>query len=89
MMNGIRLSKNFQKQYKLLVRVKHSLKLKIEQRVDLFVENRNNPLLQDHALVGSMKGLRSFSISGDIRIIYKDESEISIFEEIGTHNQVY
>ena len=43
----------------------------------------------DHKLIGSLEGFRSFSITGDIRVVYrKDGAEIELYD-IGTHNQVY
>ncbi len=73
-------------------RVKHNSKLKqaVIKRICLFKENRSNPILKDHQLIGNRRGFRSFSITGDIRIIYYLKSEnLAIFVDIGSHNQVY
>ena len=45
--------------------------------------------IDDHVLAGSMKGLRSFSIASDIRVVYRETDECYEFLDIGTHNQVY
>ena len=56
----------------------------------LFLDNPTYPLLNDHALKGDQSGRRSFSITGDIRVIYRkmDESTVLLLD-IGSHNQVY
>lgn len=47
-------------------------------------------MLRDHKLVGTLKGLRAFFITGDVRVIYIEENDDSItLIDIGTHNQVY
>lgn len=46
-------------------------------------------LLNDHALHGDLEGYRSFSVTGDIRVVYKIEGETIKLFDIGRHNQVY
>lgn len=46
-------------------------------------------LLNDHSLKGSKDGHRSFSITGDVRVIYRETESAYIFKDVGTHNQVY
>ncbi|MDO8609629.1 MAG: type II toxin-antitoxin system mRNA interferase toxin, RelE/StbE family [bacterium] len=48
-----------------------------------------NPLLKDHKLIGSLNGLRAFSITGDVRVVYRIEGDILELYDIGSHNQVY
>lgn len=62
---------------------------KFFERTRIFAENPDNPILKDHALIGSKKGYRSFSITGDIRVVYQITRNIAYFIDIGTHNQVY
>ncbi|OIP87456.1 hypothetical protein AUK05_01215 [Candidatus Shapirobacteria bacterium CG2_30_35_20] len=66
------------------------LKFQLEKRIELFKLDRNNSLLKDHDLVGREQGQRSFSITGDIRVIYFFETDdIVWFVDVGSHNQVY
>ncbi|MFQ5632984.1 MAG: type II toxin-antitoxin system YafQ family toxin [bacterium] len=46
--------------------------------------------MRTHKLSGKLKGLWSFSIEYDLRIVFyfADESK-AIFVDIGTHNEVY
>lgn len=63
---------------------------KTEDRIKLFKENPHNPILKDHNLLGKRSKLRSFSITGDIRIIYQPiNKNLVLFLDIGSHNQVY
>lgn len=72
-------------------RFKHTAQMqkKFDNRVKLFSENYQNPQLKDYQLTGKLQGFRSFSITGDIRVIYYINDETVYFVDIGTHNQVY
>ena len=62
---------------------------KFVERLKIFTENPHYPLLHDHALIGKLNKYRSFSITGDIRVIYYIHDGTAYFIDIGTHNQVY
>jgi addiction module RelE/StbE family toxin len=80
----------FLKHYKKRIANNLSLKKRFKERVELFTENKNNPVLRNHALSGDLEGFYAFSITGDIRVVYKFEIEtVVLFYDIGTHNQVY
>lgn len=81
---------SFKKSYKK--RFFHNKKLIniISLRIQQFNINPNDIQLRTHILSGAKKGLCSFSVTGDIRIIfYYDQNDNAIFIDIGTHNQVY
>ena len=65
------------------------IRKQVGDRIRLFQANPKNPLLHDHALKGKLHHFRSFSITGDWRIIYYVEQGTAYFIDIGTHNQVY
>jgi len=65
------------------------LRKKFQERLTLFSLNSANPMLRDHPLKGSRSNFRSFSISGNIRVVYIIVDDIAYFIDIGTHNQVY
>lgn len=80
----------FKKHFKKRVPKESALEKRYIQRVEMFVINRSNPVLKDHKLTGKLKDFRSFSIKGDFRVVYKQESEdVVTFTDIGTHPQVY
>lgn len=86
----IKFHPRFKKSYKRRIAPNKKLALQTEERIILFKSNRKGPVLKDHGLSGAKKGLRAFSITGDIRIVYIPLSdEEVVFIDIGTHNQVY
>lgn len=86
----IKLHRLFEKSYRNRIQPNEKLVLQTDQRIDLFKINSQNSVLKDHALTGAKKDLRSFSVTGDIRIVYLPVSEAEVvFMDIGSHNQVY
>lgn len=86
----IQLHPKFKTFYKKRIAFSSKLVSKADERIKLFKENPQNPILKDHALTGKRKDLRSFSITGDIRIVYQPIGKDNVlFLDIGTHNQVY
>ena len=80
-------SKRFKKQFKKL---RSGGKKKFEERVNIFIENTSVSLLNDHALHGKLSHYRSFSITGDIRVLYKQvEKNVVMFIDIDTHSNFY
>lgn len=82
--------KKFQKNY--LKRIKNNKKLDFlfHKRVEQFILNPEYCQLNNHKLTGKLQKSCSFSINGDIRIIYQwIDSETVLFLDIGSHNQVY
>ena len=70
-------------------RPRHIRELVLE-RLDLFQMDRRHPLLDDHPLGGKLAGLRSFSITGDIRVQYEPFPDGSArLIDIGTHSELY
>lgn len=88
-MKEIRFTKTFEKSFKKRISPNLNLSKNFYKRLQLFQENRKNPLLRDHALLGAALGKRAFSINGDVRVVYGEDEEFIIFYDIGTHNQVY
>lgn len=65
------------------------IRSRFDDRIKMFIENPGNPILKNHSLKGSKSGLKSFSITGDIRVLYFLKKNIIYFVDIGSHNQVY
>lgn len=80
---------HFKRNYKKRIFHDNNLRKKTDERLRLFQQNPSSPLLGDHSLTGDMKGFRSFSITGDIRIVYYLKDDTVWLYDIGTHNQVY
>jgi addiction module RelE/StbE family toxin len=82
--------KKFQKHYLKRIKFNTNLDNIFHEKVRLFSSDPNCKILNNHYLTGRMKKLYSFSITGDIRVIYQwVDSETVLFLDIGSHNQVY
>lgn len=81
--------RRFLKHFKLRIISHPSVDRQYEKRVQQFLKDRTHPIFADHALHGDMEGFRSFSVNGDIRVIYRVIGNTLLFYDIGTHNQVY
>lgn len=81
--------KNFLKNYRKRIDPNKKLSSQFETRFDQFLKDPKNPVLKDHQLKGEKKEYRAFSITGDVRVVYKKFDDSVLFYDIGTHNQVY
>lgn len=82
----VRLHKNFEKKYKKL---KKSEKDKFQERINIFLTDEFNPILNNHPLKGKYEGYRSVNVTGDLRAIYKREENLAIFVTINSHSNLY
>lgn len=89
MSKPIRFHRSFQKSYKKRILSNSKLSQAFDKRYAEFALGKRGAPLNDHPLTGKLAGKRAFSISGDLRVIYKESSEVIYFVDIGTHNQVY
>lgn len=79
--------KNFDKQFNKL---RMNEKKKARERLQLFLEDQFNPILENHPLQGKYADYRSINISGDLRAIYKFLSDNEcVFVIIDTHGNLY
>jgi len=63
---------------------------KFRFREDIFISDKEHPLLKCHKLAGKLAGLNSFNITADYRVIYEELKNGDIlFRAIGTHSQLY
>jgi addiction module RelE/StbE family toxin len=84
----IEYSKNFIKDFR---RCPENIKNNFKSRLEIFIQDKNNVVLNNHALLGELKRYRSLNITGDWRAIFEDidNGEIVYFVAIGTHSQLY
>lgn len=82
----IKLHKNFQKHY---LKLTTSQQKRFKERRDIFIQDEYNSILNNHALKGEYLGYRSINITGDLRLIYKKESDELIFVAIDSHSNLY
>jgi len=84
----VMFTKRFAKQYeKTPIKVKNAF----DQRLELFLKDKNHPLLNNHALIGKLQNYRSINVTGDWRALFREfeGGELVFFEFIGTHSQLY
>lgn len=84
----INYTKRFQKAY---FKLSATERLRVDKALVLFMEDRTNPALRNHALKGRLEGRFSFSAAWDLRVTYREEGEFItiILLDVGSHNQVY
>jgi addiction module RelE/StbE family toxin len=81
--------RQFEKNYRTRIKPNAKLAEQFAVRLGLFMGGERGYPLDDHALVGTMKGLRAFAIAGDVRVVYRETEACYEFLDIGSHNQVY
>jgi mRNA-degrading endonuclease YafQ of YafQ-DinJ toxin-antitoxin module len=78
--------KNFKKKFnKLPVKVQRQF----YRKLDLFLKNKYNILLNNHEVGRVFPNCRSINITGDYRAIFYEEPNLVIFITIGTHSELY
>ena len=84
----IKYHKQFEKRFKKLPK---SLQRKTIASIERFTQDPHNTQLRNHALKGKLKGLRAISVTGDIRIIFREHEgyTVVITLDVGSHAQVY
>ena len=82
----------FKKIYKKWSSQHPDLKRQFAKKIELFEKDPFNPALKTHALSGVLKGLWSFRITYEYRLIFdfSDESRTTVLLiDIGSHEEVY
>lgn len=82
----ILLHKNFKKQYKKLPK---KIQVKFSERLKIFLDDNNHPLLNTHSLQGEDRPLISINITGNYRALFVIENNTVVFHKIGTHSELY
>lgn len=62
---------------------------KLEVRMVLFAQDISHAQLRNHSLRGKWSGYRSIDITGDVRALYFTVDDEVVFDQIGTHSQLY
>lgn len=82
----VHFHRNFKKRFQKL---KTSERLKLKDRLELFLIDTFNPVLNNHPLKGKYVGYRSINIGGDLRAIYKQAKDVAIFVAVDKHSHLY
>jgi len=87
----VSFSKSFKKAFKKRLS-SNTLENEFWNRLELFTIDPFDPKLKTHKLSGKLKGLWSFSLEYNIRIVFfftTDKPKKAVLVEIGTHEEVY
>lgn len=80
-------STTFKKQY---LKMPVKIRKQFGERLKLFLEDKNHPLLHTHQLVGKYKGFQSFNVNADIRAVFQIQDEDTVYlAAIGSHSELY
>ena len=83
----VSFTRKFVKQFKKLP---DKNRQQFKNRLELFLADQYHTLLRRHPLKGKYAGYYSIDISGDLRALFRYQTENSvIFSLIGTHSQLY
>ena len=84
----IDFSKRFEKD---LRKAPRKIQIAFRSRLEVFLTDKFNPVLNNHALTGRYAGYRSINITGDWRAVFRElhEDEIIYFDILGTHSKLY
>lgn len=58
-------------------------------KLDIFLVNKFDIRLNNHALHNPYKDKRSIDVTGDYRAIFEEQDNKTIFVTIGTHSELY
>jgi len=60
-------------------------------RLEIFMADKFNPILNNHSLAGKYQGYRSINITGDWRAIFREyeSNKTAYFVTIDTHSNLY
>lgn len=81
--------KNFLKNFKKRIAPNKKLSAKFKSQLERFILDSSASILRNHRLIGKKSDFWSFSVTGDIRVVYKIVNSQILLYDIGSHNQVY
>jgi len=85
----IQYHREFLKSYRKRIAPYPKLEKQFQVQLEKLLKDSKDSSLRDHKLIGRKKNFRSFSVTGDIRVVYiVIDNNIWLFD-IGSHNQVY
>ena len=84
----IDFSKRFEKDLK---KAPKKIQKAFKNRLEIFLTDKFNPILNNHSLTGNYDNYRSINITGDWRAVFRelDAGETVFFDILGTHSKLY
>ncbi|OGE86514.1 MAG: hypothetical protein A3J48_00120 [Candidatus Doudnabacteria bacterium RIFCSPHIGHO2_02_FULL_46_11] len=78
--------KNFKKQFNKLP---PKVQKQFFKRLKVFIEDKFDPVLNNHSVSTAYPKWRSINITGDYRALFEEKDDLIIFMIIGTHSELY
>ena len=89
-MTAVAFSSSFKRAFKKRIEGRKALEAKFWKRVAMFKENPHDARLRTHKLSGDLQEFWSFSVEYDARVVFQFVgSKRAVFEDIGSHDEVY
>ena len=88
----IEFSSSFRRSFRKQTRKHAQLEASFWEQLELFIENLFHPALRTHRLSGKLKGLLSFSIRYDMRVVstfLEEKPKRALLIVMDTHDEVY
>ncbi len=86
----VSFSSSFKRAFKKRIKGNADLEARFWQKLEQFTIDPFHPSLRTHKLSGKLKGIWSFSVDYDERILfYFTENEKAAFVDLGSHDEVY
>lgn len=82
----VEYKKRFQKEFKKLPT---KLQERFYTRLELLLNDKFSPVLNNHSVDKAFPGCRSINVSGDYRAVFLEYGEVVTFITIGDHSQLY
>lgn len=74
---------------KALKKQPQKVQIKFKEVFKIFEQDQFHYTLHNHTLSGKLLGVRSFEVTGDIRVHYEEVEDFIVLVDIGTHSQLY
>ena len=76
---------------KTLNKCSQKAKDQVLEKINLFQNDSNNSVLNNHCLSGKLNNFRSININGNLRAIfvYYSKEDLAVFYFLGTHSELY
>jgi len=80
----------FQKKFKKKLRkLSPKIQNQFYERLDIFMQDKNHKILNNHSVDKLFTDCRSINVTGDYRAIFKENNNVAFFISIGTHSELY
>jgi addiction module RelE/StbE family toxin len=80
----------FQKKFKKkLKKLPPKIQDQFYERLEVFILDKNHKILNNHSVDKMFTDCRSLNVTGDYRAIFKEDNNVAVFLNIGTHSELY